>query len=74
MFMTLASPPPPPPRPACVLLLQANAPKFYRIDCSSCLENQLAGKTVVEFPVFIVALPEEVASYPMAAAGGNPDE
>jgi len=38
-------------QPACVL--QANAPAYYAIDTSRSLGSQLAGKTLVEFPVMV---------------------
>ena len=36
----------------------ANSPRFHRLDLARSLRDNLAGKTVVEFPVFSVALPD----------------
>lgn len=33
--------------------LQANAPAYYAVDTSRALGSQLAGKTLVEFPVMV---------------------
>ena len=34
-------------------LLQANAPAFYAVDISKPLGSQLAGKTIIEFPILV---------------------
>lgn len=45
----------------------ANAPAYFPIDTSKPLASQLASRTIIEYPVFIVALPHEAANYPPPA-------
>ncbi|GIL60424.1 hypothetical protein Vafri_15016, partial [Volvox africanus] len=45
----------------------ANQAAFFPIDISRPLASQLESKTLIEHPVFIVALPHEVALYPPPA-------
>ena len=43
--------------------LQADKPEYFRIDPDKFLRHELAGKFVIEFPVLIVLLPDEVSKY-----------
>ncbi|GIL85384.1 hypothetical protein Vretimale_10669 [Volvox reticuliferus] len=45
----------------------ANQAAFFPIDISRPLASQLESRTVIEYPVFIVALPHEAALYPPPA-------
>ena len=48
--------------------LQANKPEYYLLDSEKFLRQQLAGKTVIEFPVLLVLLPGEEAKYTMTVS------
>ncbi len=43
--------------------LQASQPVYHQIDMSLSLSSQLARKTIIEYPEFIVLLPSEAANY-----------
>ena len=64
--LTLRPPPPPPPPP------QANLPCYYAVDTSRTLGSQLAGKVIIEFPVFVVCLPGQVRGRRRREGGGRP--
>ena len=54
----------------------ANSPRFHRLDLARSLQDNLAGKTVVEFPVFSVALPDGKGGwvgqrFPVSAGAGG---
>ena len=50
----------------CAVILQANKPEYHLLDPDKFLRQQLAGKTVIEFPVLLVLLPGEEAKYILA--------
>lgn len=63
--------PPPLPLPSpylgnAIISLQANAPEFFQLDLQADLASQLQGRTIIEHPVFIVALPGEETELPLA--------
>lgn len=41
----------------------ANSPLYYKLDLDKTLGNTLRGKVVVEFPVFLILLPDEAGGY-----------
>ena len=51
----------------------ANAVMYYKIDCTTHLSAVLQGKVIVEFPVFLVLLPEEVEEYTLIAEDEDVD-
>lgn len=48
--------------------MQANAVEYFEIDTSRPLRQQLAGKVIVEHPIFLVLLPSELPGYKLVAA------
>lgn len=47
--------------------LQANSTRYFLLDQSKTLRQNLAGKTVIEYPTFLVVLPSELPSYAVVA-------
>lgn len=45
--------------------MQINKFKYYTIDIQKSLASQLSGKHILEFPVFLVLLPDEAKDYPL---------
>lgn len=49
------------------LAVQANASRYFLLDQTKTLRQNLAGKTVIEYPTFLVVLPSELPSYAVVA-------
>jgi hypothetical protein len=51
--------------------LQADQPQYHRLEAGQSLRAALVGKTLVEYPTIIVALPKEADTYPPVGQGGG---
>ena len=53
-------------------VLQVKEVQYHRISIGECtLASQLQDKTIIEFPIFMVLLPEEVVDYQVIGSSNN---